>query len=271
MTLPCLRTERAKMLCTTLVMGALGCAGPSTQAPSRSETTPAAKVGEAQPAAEGTPIPDRIEVTILRLTPSVLHSPPFAQHCGETFLYVTAGKASVTGTDRVDLAVGDAVRLPRDTGVILGGDGTVVVFRVHGSTPGPCHEHGLEGPRSTSNAVEHRNAGGKLRVTILFEGDGQPLAGGLSVLRADRDFAVPEHTHEASDETLYILGGEGTMRVGTAEIAVAPGRVIHVPRGTVHDLRPRGTQPLHALQVYSPSGPEQRFKNEDTPSRSVGP
>ncbi len=72
---------------------------------------------------------------------------------------------------------------------------------------------------------------------------------------------VPEHTHDRSAELLYILEGTGTMRLGDRTVEVKPGMAIFIPAGMKHSLRvDTKIEPLRAVQVYTPGGPEQRFK-----------
>lgn len=104
-------------------------------------------------------------------------------------------------------------------------------------------------------------AGGALRVRILLDRGGQGAAhAGLARLEGTPDARVPEHRHPESAEILYVEDGDGHMRLGDEELRVRPGAVLVVPRGVLHDFRGAGTRPLRALQVYAPSGPEQRFR-----------
>lgn len=70
--------------------------------------------------------------------------------------------------------------------------------------------------------------------------------------------AVPLHQHAAETELLYILEGAGTLTVGDATLPVEPSSVLQLPRGVPHAFT--ASAPLRALQLYTPAGPEQRFK-----------
>ena len=114
-------------------------------------------------------------------------------------------------------------------------------------------------------------AGGKLRVKIFFEQEEDGLAhGALSLLDADADLSVPEHVHEQSAEVLFIESGDGTMILGEERFAIEPGKVIYVPPNTNHGYE-AGTQPLRAMQIYAPPGPEQRFRGPPPRSDADGP
>jgi mannose-6-phosphate isomerase-like protein (cupin superfamily) len=71
---------------------------------------------------------------------------------------------------------------------------------------------------------------------------------------------VPTHVHEASTELLYIRAGTGVMTVGSLEYPVTAGMAVQIPPGVEHGFT--ATSEIDALQFYSPSGPEQRFKPE---------
>lgn len=72
---------------------------------------------------------------------------------------------------------------------------------------------------------------------------------------------VAEHAHDRSAELLYILEGTGTLRLGEQTFEVKPGMAIFIPAGMKHSLRvDTQIEPLRAIQVYTPGGPEQRFK-----------
>lgn len=114
-------------------------------------------------------------------------------------------------------------------------------------------------------------AGGRLQVSLLLdeEGQGSRLAS-FSLLAAESSVGVPEHQHQESAEIVFIESGEGAMRVGDQTVTIRPGTFVYIPPRTPHDFRPTGTSPLRALQLYSPAGPEQRFRPEVDAAPSDG-
>ncbi len=70
--------------------------------------------------------------------------------------------------------------------------------------------------------------------------------------------SVPEHVHAHESELLYLLAGSGTMTVAGVQLAVTPTSVVQVPPGTKHSFT--ASADVRALQLYTPAGPEQRFK-----------
>ena len=76
----------------------------------------------------------------------------------------------------------------------------------------------------------------------------------------------PLHRHADSDITVFLLRGEGDMRIGKETCPVKAGDVIHIERGTIHAYIHRGAEPAAALVVYSPApGPKDRILVEDKP------
>ena len=69
----------------------------------------------------------------------------------------------------------------------------------------------------------------------------------------------PLHRHVDSDITVFLLRGEGDMRLGKETRPVKAGDVIHIERGVIHAYINRGPEPAAALVVYSPApGPKDR-------------
>jgi len=63
--------------------------------------------------------------------------------------------------------------------------------------------------------------------------------------------AFPFHFHTANDEAIYVLAGEGTLRVGDARVSVRAGDWINLPTGPAgaHQLLNTGAAPLEYLCV----------------------
>jgi quercetin dioxygenase-like cupin family protein len=74
----------------------------------------------------------------------------------------------------------------------------------------------------------------------------------------------PLHRHVDSDITVFLLRGEGDMRLGKETRPVRAGDVIHIERGAIHAYINRGPEPAAALVVYSPApGPKDRVLVEE--------
>jgi uncharacterized cupin superfamily protein len=70
--------------------------------------------------------------------------------------------------------------------------------------------------------------------------------------------AFPYHTHSGNEEMIYIIDGEGVLRFGKEEIAVAAGSVIACPPGGdyAHQLINTGQGELHYLVVSTMDYPD---------------
>jgi quercetin dioxygenase-like cupin family protein len=71
---------------------------------------------------------------------------------------------------------------------------------------------------------------------------------------------VAEHNHQASLEIVYILAGTGELVLDGKKSTLKAGDVIHVPVGMNHAFRNSGSETVDLIQIYSPPGPEERFK-----------
>ena len=61
--------------------------------------------------------------------------------------------------------------------------------------------------------------------------------------------AFPSHYHCANEESIYVLEGKGTLRIGADEVQVGPGDYATFPVGPAHahQLRNTGEEPLRYL------------------------
>jgi hypothetical protein len=63
--------------------------------------------------------------------------------------------------------------------------------------------------------------------------------------------AIAEHTHSELDEILYVVAGEGTVRVRTESSNLAAGSLSVIPRGLPHAIEQRGRNPLIIISTVS--------------------
>jgi len=64
---------------------------------------------------------------------------------------------------------------------------------------------------------------------------------------------APEHSHPY-DEVVRVLEGEGVAHARGADLPLAPGTCIHLPRGLPHCLENTGSSTLVVLGVFHPGG-----------------
>jgi quercetin dioxygenase-like cupin family protein len=108
-------------------------------------------------------------------------------------------------------------------------------------------------------------AGGQAEIAIFYDRAGGLEAASLGVITAKPGMRIPAHVHEHETEMVLILEGAGTMTVGGETHRIAPMTAIQIPPGVEHSVVFDSDGPVRALQVYTPSGPEQRFKQPPTP------
>jgi mannose-6-phosphate isomerase-like protein (cupin superfamily) len=211
----------------------------------------------------------------------------FPRHAGvDLYGVVLRGNVQVkdapTGEGAISLAPWSAFRAP-GAGVRVTADASArvafalvsggepiaeVVVKLRGKDKAKLDWVKRPGPLETVDLATKADltwAGGAMRARIGFEGEKQRAS--LGVLIASKDTPVAEHRHETSWEVLAVLRGAGSAlranEPGASELALVPvssGTVVMMPKGVLHAWSPDGTQPLIALQLYVPPGPEQRFR-----------
>jgi quercetin dioxygenase-like cupin family protein len=62
---------------------------------------------------------------------------------------------------------------------------------------------------------------------------------------------VPEHTHADTEETIYVVVGEGTLNVGGRDFPLAASSFVTIPRGISHSMTRRGSRPLMFVSTLS--------------------
>ena len=101
---------------------------------------------------------------------------------------------------------------------------------------------------------------GPLVVRFLLTGaqsNGSVAIFELTVPGAQR-LAVPAHSHDHYEETIYGLNGVVTWTVDDKAIDVGQGQALCIPRGAVHRFDNNGSEDAKSLCVISPAvlGPE---------------
>jgi mannose-6-phosphate isomerase-like protein (cupin superfamily) len=73
---------------------------------------------------------------------------------------------------------------------------------------------------------------------------------GTATLHQLRD-SWAAHTHDDAEEWIYIVAGEGTLRIGTQDQKVQAGTFSLVPHTVTHAVIPQGRNPLILISVLS--------------------
>jgi len=63
---------------------------------------------------------------------------------------------------------------------------------------------------------------------------------------------VKLHKHLTHTEHVYILDGEGEMRIGEKKIKVKKGDIVPIPKNTAHSLKVTSVSPVKVLSVQAP-------------------
>jgi mannose-6-phosphate isomerase-like protein (cupin superfamily) len=97
-----------------------------------------------------------------------------------------------------------------------------------------------------------------VRIYLDTKAKGGPKDVALSVLELEAGAAVPEHVHADETEVLYVVAGDGEMVIDGVTLPVTDSTTLQVPKGVKHQATV--TKAIRAIQLYTPGGPEQRFK-----------
>jgi len=62
---------------------------------------------------------------------------------------------------------------------------------------------------------------------------------------------VAVHSHTDLDEILYVVAGDGVVRVRDQMLTVGPGSLIVIPRGLMHSIERLGKNPLIILSTLA--------------------
>jgi mannose-6-phosphate isomerase-like protein (cupin superfamily) len=109
-----------------------------------------------------------------------------------------------------------------------------------------------------SSAPELTFMGGTMHAHLDL--DDRAVAPSAYVGRLAGTAAVGEHVHDKSWEVLCAVEAAGTFTLAGQPQRLGPRTCVSVPPGTKHSWQPDPGSSLSAVQIYSPPGPEQRFK-----------
>jgi quercetin dioxygenase-like cupin family protein len=193
-----------------------------------------------------------------------------ARRAERTELWYFLGSAQVTsGTPaKQAVAAGDMILIP--AGAVrniraAAEDVHAVLVVVPGGREGAARAGALPTPEAAASGTKRiklvtASAAQKHGPATIYIEPGTvrdtPLAASILELRAGAQ--VAEHVHANETEMLYVLAGSGTMTVAGVQLAITPTSVVQIPPATKHAFT--ATSDVRAVQIYTPAGPEQRFK-----------
>jgi mannose-6-phosphate isomerase-like protein (cupin superfamily) len=226
--------------------GLLTACAPSASAPAAAPSPPPASVPDAAPVST--------RFVDLGDTPERLAVEPCQG------LYVSIVQGSATAGEQA-LGVGDLL-VVHPTGnpvapIELHGHGVAVVVRgprlnCTGGPSAPTHADVVP----ATAAPELTFLGGAMHAHL----DLVDPSATIYVGRLGGTAGVPEHTHPSSWEILCDLEASGTFTLDGKAQHLGPRACVAVPPGVKHSWQPDPGSTLVAVQIYSPPGPEQRFK-----------
>lgn len=189
--------------------------------------------------------------------------------CQEIFVTPVKGSARA-GAEK--LATGDVLAVMGEGGasapdLAVSGDGVVLVATARilpceggmsagggGPKPGKARVRVV---RATA-ASELAFMGGDMRAHLDL--DDRDVAPSAYLGRLSGTASVPEHAHPGSWELLCALEASGTFTLAGQDQHLGVRSCVVVPPDTKHSWKPDAGSKLVAVQMYSPPGPEQRFK-----------
>ena len=80
-------------------------------------------------------------------------------------------------------------------------------------------------------------------------------------------FAPPLHRHLEEDEMFYLLSGTARIQCGGQDLTAGPGDFVLLPVGLPHTFVVGPVEPLHVLQITTPSGFDQFVADVGEPAR----
>jgi len=98
---------------------------------------------------------------------------------------------------------------------------------------------------------------------VVWKIDAGETSGGFSVVHhpiAAHALAAPLHRHHKEDEYSYVLSGTLGALLGDDVVTAGPGTWVFKPRGQWHTFWAAGDEPCHIIEVISPGGFEDYFR-----------
>ena len=102
-----------------------------------------------------------------------------------------------------------------------------------------------------------------LALGVRFMIGGERTGGAFSLVEHPlpaRALGAPLHTHHNEDEYSYVLEGRFGVQLGDEVLEAGPGDLLFKPRGVAHAFWNAGDQPARLLELISPAGFENYFR-----------
>ena len=102
-----------------------------------------------------------------------------------------------------------------------------------------------------------------LALGARFMIDGETTGGAFSLVEhtlPPRALGAPVHTHRNEDEYSYVLEGRIGVQLGDDVTEAGAGELVLKPRGVPHAFWNAGDEPVRLLELISPAGFENYFR-----------
>ncbi len=187
----------------------------------------------------------------------------------ELWYFLAAGQVTWAGQAHA-VAAGDMLYAPKGSArdVAAGGaDLHAMIVMVPGGREGAARGGALptrlapEGSKPTSVPMLLPASGARTFGPATIYADAAVIHDptlAASILSLPANGQVAEHVHANETELLYVLAGSGTMTVNGVAMAITPTSVVQIPKNVRHAFT--AASDVRAVQIYTPGGPEQRFK-----------
>jgi mannose-6-phosphate isomerase-like protein (cupin superfamily) len=177
--------------------------------------------------------------------------------CSRVMVALAAGKATAAGHA---LSAGDVLVMTHPDPFEVQGHGVVAIARYDFPTTACAVKTrpALESVLVTANKAPPLTwAKGQMTAHLDV---GAELSPEVYLGRLEGTLGVPEHTHDGAWEILVAIDAAGTFTLDGRPQRLGKRQIVRVPPGAKHAWAPDPGHRLVALQLYSPPGPEQRFK-----------
>jgi quercetin dioxygenase-like cupin family protein len=121
---------------------------------------------------------------------------------------------------------------------------------------------GIQAPPLTVVRPGEGRAGDLGSIGVVFKLWGQDTGGAVSIVEHPFPVGalVPPHLHSREDEYSIVTEGEIGFRSGDREAVLGAGGYITKPRGEMHTMWNAGPVPARMIEIISPAGFEQFFR-----------
>jgi quercetin dioxygenase-like cupin family protein len=102
-----------------------------------------------------------------------------------------------------------------------------------------------------------------LALGVRFMIDGDATGDAFSLVEhplPPRALGAPVHTHRNEDEYSFVLAGRIGVQLGEDVLEAGPGELVFKPRGVPHAFWNAGDEPARLLEMISPAGFENYFR-----------